>query len=494
MSTADGTVRLFEYTRTPVRDESGRIIGIAGVARDVTERVRAEQRIRYLAEYDQLTDLPNRIVLGERLAEMVAAPFAGEQSLALMMVDLDRFKHINETLGHDVGDRLLQQLASRLKELVGERGLVSRHGGDKFAVLLTHGGGAVATALFAKEVIEAAKRPYVIGSHEFTLSASIGIAMYPQDGTDLHALLKNADAAMYHAKEAGRGSFQFFSPEMNVRVFERLSMENGLRKALEQHEFQVHYQPKFAVADRRLTGFEALLRWPHPVQGMISPARFIPVAEDTQLIVPIGEWVLFEACRQNRAWQLAGYENVPVAVNLSMVQFRQRNLVEMVANALITTGLEPRYLELEITESVVMHDSEQVIGVLDQLKCLGVMLSIDDFGTGYSSLSYLKRFPIDKIKIDYSFVQHLPEGENDAAIAETIIAIAGKLDLGVVAEGVGSEAQLDYLQSRGCDEAQGFLFSPALPAGEAERFLSLKGGNGVASPVPIVQEGNEDAG
>ncbi|MGE5516857.1 MAG: putative bifunctional diguanylate cyclase/phosphodiesterase [Bacteroidota bacterium] len=428
----------------------------------------SHDRISYLVSHDSLTDLPNRLRLEDHLA--AAAP-GSDGAMALLALDLDHFKNINDTLGHDVGDRLLRALADRLRASLRDTDTVTRQGGDEFVVLLKGAQGSAVVAQRAGNLLDTVARPFLIDGHELVTTASIGIALYPTDGADVGTLLQNADTALHQAKAAGRNAYQFFASEMNDRVAARLQTESGLRKALPRNELMLHYQPQFQTSTRELVGFEALLRWKHPEAGVIAPGRFIPIAEETGLIVPIGEWVLREACRQNKAWQDQGLAPVVMAVNLSAVQFRQNDLVAMVRAILEDTGLEPRWLELEVTESVLMHDIERVIAILHELKALGVKLSIDDFGTGYSSLSYLKRFPIDKIKIDQSFVREVERSSDDAAIVQAVIAIASRMGMRAIAEGVETGDHFDCLHSFGCDEVQGFLFSPAVAPDEALRFF-----------------------
>ena len=430
----------------------------------------SQDRISYLVTHDSLTDLPNPQLLERQVPERPE----GHNPMALLAIDLDHFKNINDTLGHDVGDRLLRLLADRLRAALRDSDTVTRRGGDEFLVLLKGVHGSEVVAQRAGHLLDTVSRPFLIDGHELVTSASIGIALYPADGDDLGTLLRNADTALHQAKAGGRNAFQFFASEMNARVADRMETENGLRKALPRHELTLHYQPQFETATHRLIGFEALLRWRQPDGSMIPPGRFIPIAEETGLIVPIGEWVLREACRQNKVWQDRGLPPVVMAVNLSAVQFRQSDLVSMVRAILRDTGLDSRWLELEVTESVLMHDIDRVIAILHDLKELGVQLSIDDFGTGYSSLNYLKRFPIDKIKIDQSFVRDVERSSDDAAIVQAVIAIANRMGMRAIAEGVETGTHLDTLQAFGCDEVQGFLFSPAVEAGQAERFFPQK--------------------
>lgn len=472
-------LRYLDIVRTPVFDEEGRMTGVAGIARDVTDKKRAEERVRYLAEHDTLTDLPNRLLLGQRLAQRVAASVGAQVNMALLFFDLDHFKNINDSLGHEVGDALLRQVADRLRSALYEEDTVSRQGGDEFAILLVNCGGAAMVARIAQRLLEVASQPYHVDGHELSLTASVGISLYPGDGADIGALLKNADAAMYHAKAAGRNTYQFYTAEMNARVFERLSLENSLRKALNRQELELYFQPQVSLDEPgqgpRVVGLEALLRWRHGELGMVAPSRFIPIAEETGLILPIGHWVLKEACRRAREMSVSrvarGLTPLTVAVNLSAVQFRQANLSEMVAAVLAESGLAPQLLELEVTESVLMHDTEHAIATLRDLRTLGVKVAIDDFGTGYSSLNYLRRLPIDRIKIDQSFVREMTLDHDSAAITEAIIAIASKLHLQVIAEGVETEAQLEFLRRAGCLDMQGFYFSRPLPVDALDRWL-----------------------
>ncbi len=455
---------------TTVRDEAGEVSNYVAVFADVSERKRNEEHIRFLAEHDYLTGLPNRSLLHDRLQQAIALAERNDESLALMFIDLDRFKNINDSLGHQVGDQLLQEVGRRIQACVRSADTVSRPGGDEFIILLPSIETPQDAARVAEKLLESLNRPYQLGGHELVITASIGIAVFPEDGRDFQTLVKNADAAMYYSKEAGRDSFHFFTPDMNARVFERLSLENSLRRALERQEFLLYYQPQVDMPSGRVIGFEALIRWQHPQMGLVSPARFIPVAEDSGLIVPIGEWVLGEACRQNRAWQEQGMPAVPVAVNISALQFRQPQFEASVERALAESGLEPAWLELELTESMMLHQGQGATDLLDRLKARGVRLSIDDFGTGYSSLAYLKRLPLDKLKIDQAFVRDIASDAGDAAITATIIQMAHNLGLSVIAEGVETEAQLEFLQAHDCASAQGFYFARPMPAADIRAF------------------------
>lgn len=469
---ADGSVRWFEYISTPVLDERGELVGVAGVARDITRIREDEARIRYLAEHDSLTGLPNRTVLNERVSQALAEAVDRCIQVALLFLDLDNFKNINDTLGHAVGDQLLLLVARRLRDSLEESDTVIRQGGDEFTVLLRHSGDLEYVADTARRLIEVMSPHFRVEGHELVSTLSIGIAIYPHDGTDIGTLLKSADTAMYQAKARGGGDYCFFAPEMNARLTERVVMEQSLHTAIERGEFILHYQPQIDATSGRLLGVEALVRWQHPEQGTIEPGLFISLAEETYLINPIGQWVLREACRQVRAWRDAGHPELVVAVNLSAVQFRQPDLVEQVVTALSEAGLDPQCLELELTESVLMREAQRVIEVLVQLRALGVRLSVDDFGTGYSSLSYLKRMPFDKIKIDKSFIRDLPASEDDAAISRAIIGIAKSMDKMLIAEGVETAEQRDFLLRYGCRQMQGYFFSRPVPATDLEsRFL-----------------------
>jgi len=472
---AGGGQRCYEYISTPVLDDDGQLVGVAGVARDITQIREDEERIRHLAAHDALTDLPNRTYLNESMSQALAEAVGEQAGIALMFLDLDHFKDINDTLGHDIGDQLLQQVAQRLRASLDERDTVSRQGGDEFTVLLKQSASPARVASIAQRLIDIVAPPFHVGGHELLVTVSIGISMYPLDGADIGTLLKNADTAMYQAKAGGGGAYQFFTPEMNTHILERVAMESALRQAIRNQEFQLYYQPQVDGSSGELIGMEALIRWHHPQQGAIPPARFIPIAEESNLINTIGEWVLREACRQSRAWIDRGLPPVVVAVNLSAVQFRQRDLAGQVAAALEAAGLDPRWLELEITESAFIHDTDRIVELLAELRNLGVKLSVDDFGTGYSSLGYLKRLPFDKIKIDQSFVRDLPGSEDDAAITRAIIGIADSLQKEVIAEGVETASQRDYLLQQGCVQMQGYYFSRPLPVAEIEPLLERGG-------------------
>ena len=434
----------------------------------------ANKQLRHLATHDALTGLPNRVLMDDRISQSIVLAERQRQNFAVMLLDLDRFKLVNDSLGHRAGDELLKEVARRLKGLVRDVDTVVRLGGDEFVVIVTPGPERDVAQRAAARIIEAMKAPVRVAGVEVHTSPSIGIAFYPEDATTVENLVAHADAAMYAAKQRGRNNFQCFMPGMNTASHDKVRLESDMRVALEQKQFEVHYQPKVNTETGVMHGAEALLRWTHPVRGPISPAEFIPIAEECGLIGTIGAWVMREACRQARAWQLAGLPQLRVAVNLSPSQFRQGNIVSMIRDALDEAGLEPRFLEVELTETTVMTDPEESIAILEKLSKMGVLVSVDDFGTGYSSMSYLRRFPIDKLKIDRSFINEVMSRPDDASIVRAIVSLAHSLRLKVVAEGVESTAQLDFLRTIGCDQYQGFHFSKALPASQFEALVRSK--------------------
>jgi len=442
------------------------------VLRDITERKKSAERLTYLAQYDTLTGLPNRNLFHDRLSLAVAKAKRSGQMLALMFMDLDRFKEINDTLGHATGDKVLQAAAALLRKSLREVDTVARLGGDEFTIILENIADAGHVTAIAEKIRQALAGPIITeGGHDVFITGSIGITLYPRDADNIDALLQAADVAMYQAKEEGRNTYAFYAPDLNAQAAGRLQMEGLLRRALEREEFVVHYQPKVDVQSGRITGMEALIRWNSNELGLVSPGQFIPVAEKSGLIVAIGAWVLKAACAQNKAWQDQGFPSLLVSVNLSPRQFREKNLVEMIAGVLADTGLEPRFLDLEITEGMVMHNAETAIALLERLHRLGIQLSVDDFGTGYSSLAYLKRFPVQTLKIDQSFVRDLTVAGNDTGIVKAIIAMAESLKLGVVAEGVETREQLACLASLHCGQYQGYYFSKPVPAADFVRIL-----------------------
>jgi len=438
------------------------------------DREQAQATLLRQTHFDPLTNLPNRALFVDRLTLSLAHAARERKMLAVAFVDLDRFKTIIDTLGHAVGDEILRQVAHRLSACLPDDGTLARLGGDEFVALLPQIDRADKAVHLAHELLDALKASFHANGHELHITSSIGISLYPYDGEDADTLLKNADTALYRAKEQGRNNYQLYTPAMNARAFERLAMENSLRKALERHEFQLYYQPQIDTQTGDMVGVEALLRWQHPDLGVVYPAEFISLAEETGLIVPLGAWVLRTACLQNKKWQTAGLPPVTMAVNLSARQFQDRQLVDIIVGVLQETGLEPRWLELEITESTAMQNADYSNVVLRDLKQRGIQISLDDFGTGYSSLSYLKKFPIDTLKIDQSFIRDLSGNPNDAAIANAIIVLAHSLHLSVVAEGVETTAQSQFLEEHGCDRWQGYLYSHPLTARALETLWHQK--------------------
>jgi diguanylate cyclase (GGDEF)-like protein/PAS domain S-box-containing protein len=461
----DGSLVWFETTSRSVRDGiTGEVREIVGVSRDVTERKQVEEHIEYQAYHDALTGLPNRRLFRDRLTVALAHARRLKHPLAVMFLDLDRFKVVNDTLGHSIGDEFLKAVAIRLQGALREEDSVARMGGDEFTVLLADLKTSNDAAKIAQKVLDTVAQPLRIDGTELFLTTSIGIALFPSDGDTAEALLANADHAMYRAKDAGRNAYQMFTPAMNSRALERLSLESDLRYALERGELELYYQPQINIASGRITGVEALLRWNRPGFGLVGPKDFIPVAEETSLIVPIGEWVLREACRQAKAWQTRGSSSFRMAVNLSPRQFQHSDLPQVIASALELSGLAPGDLELEITESLAMQNTARTIVTLHKLREMGVQIAIDDFGTGHSSLNYLRSFPIDSVKIDQEFVQEIEASAADRAIVSAVIGMARGLRLRVTAEGVETERQLEFLREQGCQDVQGYLFGEPVPA------------------------------
>ncbi|WUR12492.1 EAL domain-containing protein [[Empedobacter] haloabium] len=447
----DGEVFPAWLSLTAIRDGQGQVSNYMAILSDITERKRSEEHTRHLAEHDFLTDLPNRVLLLDRLSLALSAARRKGSMLAILFLDLDRFKPVNDTLGHQVGDALLREVAARLLKCVRKVDTVSRQGGDEFVVILADIGGIDHAAHVAEAVRQAIGQPYRIGEHELHISASIGVSIFPSDGDDIDTLIQNADVAMYHAKEGGRDGFRFFSAAMNQRIVERATFENGLRRALDEQQFELVFEPELDVRSGVLVGAEALVRWRHPELGLLAPERFLDVAEEAGLMVPIGNWVMREACRHARAWHDEGHQ-VGVAVNLSPAQFQQRDLLEQVQAALDEAGLEARFLELELTEAILMQGGAGVADTLRGLRQLGVRLSLDDFGTGWSRLGQLKDYPIDKLKIAQAFLA----GGFDPTVIRTIIAMARSMDMTVIAEGVETAEQLEFLRGQGCDQYQGY--------------------------------------
>ena len=448
---------------------------IWAICRDITERKHAQEQLYHMAHHDMLTDLPNRLFFLDRLKQAKSMAKRLGKQVAVLFLDLDRFKIINDTLGHGVGDKLLQEAANRLTACVRETDTVARLGGDEFIILLDHIHEEADAEKVARKVLKEMVRPMCIDGHELFITTSVGICLCPQDDDDPMGMIKKADLAMYHAKGQGRNNLQFYRPDLDLDADRRLTMENSMRKALEREEFRIYYQPKVDIVTGRVTAMEALLRWEHPELGMLPPTEFIPLAEETGLILPLGEWVLRKACLQNRLWQEEGLAPVKIAVNLSGHQLQHKNLIPSICAILAETGLDPRWLELEITETVVMQNPDFAVGILKEIGNLGIHISIDDFGTGYSSLAHLKRFSVNTLKIDKSFVKDVELNSTDAAITTAIIAMGSSLNLKVIAEGVETEGQLSFLTDRKCHEIQGFLFSRPVPAEEAGDLLRRPG-------------------
>jgi diguanylate cyclase (GGDEF)-like protein/PAS domain S-box-containing protein len=466
----DGHEVPIEDCVAPIHDLEGKAAGAVIVFRDVSAARAMAAHIAHTAQHDFLTGLPNRMLLNDRVGQAIAAAQRHEKQVAVLFLDLDGFKHINDSLGHPTGDRLLQSIAWRLVECVRGADTVSRQGGDEFVVLLSELEQPEDAAHTARRMLQVVAEAHSIDQHDLHVTTSIGVSVYPDDGLDAETLIKNADTAMYQAKENGRQSYRFFKPAMNIRAVERQSIEESLRRALERNEFALHYQPKIDLRTGAITGAEALLRWTHPTHGLVSPARFIPVAEDCGLILPIGAWVLREACAQARAWVDAGLPVATMAVNVSAMEFRNENFLRNLAAILVETGFDPTFLELELTESVLMKHAESTASILQSVRERGVQVAVDDFGTGYSSLSYLRKFPVDALKIDQSFVRQISGGE-DTTIVTAVIAMARSLKLRVVAEGVETVGELTFLRAHQCDEAQGYYFSRPVPPQQFARLL-----------------------
>lgn len=467
----DGTESAIEDSAAPIHDRDGLVAGAVIVFHDVSKSQAVAIKLAHLAQHDFLTGLPNRVLLTERISQAIGLAHRHRAQAALLFLDLDHFKNINDSLGHGIGDQMLKAVAERLSGCVRTTDTVGRLGGDEFLILLAEIDQPQDAAWVAEKILATLATPISIGEHELHVTPSIGIGIYPDDGIDVDAMMQSADTAMYHAKGKGRNNHQFFTAEMNARVVRRLAVESRLHRALKQGEFELYYQPKMDLVSGKMTGAEALIRWQDPELGLVFPEQFVAIAEECGLIVPIGRWVLREACQQIQTWLTSGLRAVPVAVNISAVEFRHRDFLANFALTLKETGVAPRLIQVELTESLLMHDAESSMAVLRALKGMGIALAIDDFGTGYSSLSYLKQFPIDTLKIDQSFVRHIVSDSDDASIVSAVIGMGIKLKRRVIAEGVETNEQLAFLLAQNCDEAQGYLFGYPMPAQEFARSL-----------------------
>jgi diguanylate cyclase (GGDEF)-like protein/PAS domain S-box-containing protein len=467
----DGSESPIEDSTAPIHDRSGLVTGAVIVFHDATVSRAITEEMSHLAQHDILTDLPNRLLLKDRISQAIVAARRNNTKVAVLFLDLDGFKHINDSLGHAVGDKILRSVGKRLVSCVRSSDTVSRQGGDEFVVLLSEIKQPSDAGITARKILTAVNASHRFAQHDLQLMASIGLSTYPEDGQDAEILLKNADTAMYEGKKRGHNNYQFFNQDMNAQTIQRQSIQTDLRGALKRQEFVLHYQPKINLQTERITGVEALIRWLHPDRGLVSPLQFIPIAEESGLILPIGQWVLREACRQVQDWIDAGLHAIPVAVNVSSLEFRSEGFLKSLRAILKDTRLDPRYLELELTESVLMQHAKSSASVLSTLKSIGVRLALDDFGTGYSSLSYLKMFPIDSLKIDQSFIHDITTDTDDATIVSAVITMAKGLKKGVIAEGVETEEQMTFLQAHGCDEAQGYYFSKPVVALQFAKLL-----------------------
>ena len=477
----DGNETAIEHSAAPIHDRQGNILGAVIVFRDVIVSRERRLQMLHLAEHDALTDLPNRLLLNDRLARAIALARRYGRRLAVLFLDCDRFKHINDTLGHAVGDQVLRSIAKRLTTCVRESDTVSRHGGDEFLVLLSEIDHPVDAEAIGQKIVASIAEPHFVSGHELQLTASVGIALYPEDGQDAQSLIMRADTAMYHAKNTGRNRVGFYRADMEAPAIKRSSIESELQSALDKNEFELFYQPTIDLETGVISGAEALMRWRHPDKGIVPPDQFIPAAEASGLIIPMGRWALREACRQAKAWQDAGLPPIPIAVNVSALQFRTAGFLDDIQRFLQETGLPPRYLQLELTESALMVDTASTTSLLEVLKKHGLILKVDDFGTGPSSLSYLQRCPVDVLKIDQSFVQDIEPTLAGAPLVRAVIAMGKSLGCRVVAEGVETRHQFAYLRSENCDEGQGYHFSPPV---NAEAFARLLADTPFAIPIP----------
>lgn len=467
----DGSMYWSELNISPVRNDAGTVTHYIGVHSDITDAKTHQDELARQANHDSLTGLPNRNLLWDRIDGACARTQRYGEFAAVAFLDLDNFKLVNDSLGHTLGDHLLRAVAKRLESSLRASDTVARLGGDEFVLVLSDQNSEQLVSGELQRIVDLFSQPFSVDGKDVFITASVGVALYPQDAKDAEALMKSAELAMYRVKDSGRNAYQLYTAEMQTRVSERIALEGMLRRALERGEFSLHYQPQVDLRTNRIFGCEALLRWNQPDLGMIGPAKFIPLAEETGLIVPIGEWIVRTACLQNKAWQNAGLPAITVAVNISARQFREKGLLQVVANILAESGLDPAQLEIEVTESVIMHDAQHVIATLQAFRDMGVLLSVDDFGTGYSSLSYLKRFPVDRLKIDQSFVRDVITDADDAAIAQAVITLGHTMNLRVIAEGVETREQLAFLRANQCDEMQGYFFGKPMPAHELGKLL-----------------------
>jgi diguanylate cyclase (GGDEF)-like protein len=487
----DGFESAIEDSAAPIHDRAGTVIGAVIVFHDVSAARAMSVQMTHAAQHDVVTNLPNRMLLNDRITQSIALARRQKKPMAVLFLDLDHFKYVNDSLGHAAGDQLLQSVSKRLVSSLRDSDTVSRQGGDEFIILLSEVSHPGDAATSARKILRALGAAHAIKDQELHINASIGISMFPEDGEEADTLIQNADMAMYHAKESGRNNFQFFRPAMNLKSVERQALEGNLRHALERDEFLLHYQPKVSLDTGSITGVEALIRWQQPGREMMLPALFVPVAEDCGLIVEIGRWVLREACQQARSWQNAGLPSLPISVNVSAVEFRDHEFIQGVRTILSETGLAPQYLQLELTEGVLMEDAESTINVLAQLKVMGVHLAVDDFGTGYSSLSYLRQFPVDVLKIDQSFIQEINSERPDSTLVSAIIDMGRSLKHLVIAEGVETLEQKTYLQNQHCAEGQGYLFSRPVAAAQFAHLLragmtklAIVEGPEIVAPLP----------
>ncbi|GAB4169794.1 MAG: hypothetical protein Kow00100_10360 [Geothermobacteraceae bacterium] len=474
----DGNLRIYEVQASPLRDETGQMSGIIETFRDITYLFETEEqlqekdnRLDYLIQHDLLTGLPNRSQFLVRLKRQMSRASEKGRKLAVLLLDLDRFKNINDSLGHGTGDLVLVEVARRLRETLRDSDVIARLGGDEFIILLDNIDSAARAERVAGKVLGALEPKFEINDCQLFVTGSLGISIFPDDASSPEDMLKSADTALFRAKKAGRNSYRFYTSDMNARSRELLLLEASFRQALEEEQLVLHYQPQIDLFTGQTRGVEALVRWEHPQKGMISPGDFIPLAEETGLIVPMGQWVLRQACRQNAAWVEAGFMPLRMTVNISARQFLKEDLLEDLVGVLRETGLDPGLLELEITESMIMHDVAAATRVMDSIAAEGVHLAVDDFGTGYSSLAHLKRFPLTTLKIDRAFVKDIGRNNGDEAIVKAIVALAHSLDLQVIAEGIETEEQYHFLKASGCNQGQGFLFSRPVPAGKILSFL-----------------------